>query len=199
MIVRRCPSKTSQFFAVSLNRRLAWIFFLFAVVIRCAAAQPEQGLGTDIPKILKQFPGYHLLTMPDRDADVSAFLLRRSSKHNPSVVHADFDGDGHPDYAFLLKHDVDGKAEFVVLLCSGDANCRIVYQLDVTGSIAEMYISPVATGSHVSQEEARETKGNTPAVTLHTVGIQVNYFEKAAVVYYWSKKTRKIEAIQSED
>lgn len=182
-----------------MNRRLGWTLLLFAMGMQCAAAQAEQGPGTHIPKILRQFPGYHLLTMAERDANARAFLLHHSSKNNPSIVQADFDGDGHPDYALLLKHHGDGKAKFVVLLCSDDAYCRIAYQLDVTGSIAEMYIGPVATGSQVSQAGAIDTKDNTPAVRLHKVGIQVNYFEKAAVVYYWDKKTRKIEAIESED
>jgi hypothetical protein len=57
----------------------------------------------------------------------------------------------------------------------------------------------VATGSLVSQAEATEMQDDTPPVTPHRVGIQVNYFEKAAVVYYWEKKTRKIEQIESED
>jgi hypothetical protein len=182
-----------------MNRRLGWILLLLGMGIQCAAAQADQGPGTDIAKILKQFPGYHLLTMAEREANARAFLVRHSSKSSPSIIHADFDGDGHPDYALLLKHKRDGKAEFVVLLCSGDANCTIVDQLDVTGSIAEMYIRPVATGSLVSQAEATEMQDDTPPVTPHRVGIQVNYFEKAAVVYYWEKKTRKIEQIESED
>lgn len=181
-----------------MQRQLGWVLVLLVNVIGCAA-QGERGPGADISEVLSQFPGYHLLTMRERSADARAFLLHHSSKNNPSIIHADFDGDGHPDYALLLKHDGNGKAEFVVLLCSDDATCRIVYELDVTGSIAEMYIRPVATGSQVSQDESVETKGNTPAVMLHTVGIQVNYFEKAAVVYYWEKKTRKIEALESED
>ena len=165
-----------------MNCWLRWTLLLFVGAIGCAAAQAQQRPGTDLSEILSQSPGYHLLTMAERNADARAFLLHESSKTNPSIVHADFDGDGHPDYAVLLKHDGDEKAKFSILLCSQNANCRSVYELDVTGVVADMYLRPVSKGSLLSEP-----------------GVQVNYFEKAAVVYYWAKKTRTIEIIQTED
>ena len=182
-----------------MNRQLCCILLVLATAIRCSAAQREQKWESDISEVLKQFSGYHLLTMSERNNDARAFLLHESSKTNPSIVRADFDGDGHADYAVLLKHDGDEKAKFVVLLCSENANCRSVYELDVTGVIAEMYLRPLPKGSELSETAAIDTHDDTTSAKLHTVGIQVNYLEKAAVVYYWSKNTGKIETIVTED
>ena len=88
-----------------MNRRLGWTLAFVRYWESMRRAQAEQTPGTDIVKILRQFPGYHLLTMAEREANARAFLLRHSSKSSRSIVHADFDGDGHPDYARLLKHD----------------------------------------------------------------------------------------------
>lgn len=180
-------------------RRLGRTSLLVLTVISCAAAQAEKGSGPDITEVLKQFPGYHLLTMAERSADASAFLLRHFSRTNASIVHADFDGDGHQDYALLLKHDGTENAKFVILLCSDDSQCRTGYELDVTATIAEMYLRPISKGSFVSQTEASDTNDFSPPTKLRGVGIQVNYFEKGAVVYYWSNKTRNIEMIDTED
>ena len=180
-----------------MHRQLGWILVLFVAAITCAAAQGEGPRANS--EVLKQFPGYHPLTMAERNPDARGFLLRNFPKSDSSVVHADFDGDGHPDYAVLLKQDRGENAKFVVLLCSDDAECRTVYELDVTANIAEMYLRPVSKGSLVSESEATDSKDSASATKLHTAGIQLNYFEKAAVVYFWSQKTQKIEMIQSED
>jgi len=55
--------------------------------------------------VLNNFLGYHILKLTEMDGDASAFFLQHFPKGNPSVVHADFDGDGHLDYALLLRND----------------------------------------------------------------------------------------------
>ena len=69
----------------------------------CAAMSDAEAPKTDLHIILSRFPGYHVLTLAERDSDARTFILAHFPKHNPSIVHADFDGDGHPDYAILLK------------------------------------------------------------------------------------------------
>ena len=91
--------------------------------------------------ILKQFPGYHLLTLQERDPYLKGFLARHFPKANPSVVHADFDGDGHEDYALLLKNDKLGQTMLVVVLCLADGQCKKVYELDEATYAAIVYLS----------------------------------------------------------
>ena len=106
------------------------------VLILCLGT--VQASTDNLAEILKQFPGYHLLKAEERDSDAKAFIDEHFSKHNVSVVHADFDGDGHLDYAVLLKKDKTADGKLAVLLCSQDSQCRIVYQLDLSTDLGEV-------------------------------------------------------------
>jgi hypothetical protein len=160
-------------------------------------ASASNGQAGDVAAILKQFSGYHLLTLQERDPDLKAFLAQHFTKSNPSVVRGDFSGDGIPDYALLLKDDKTGATKLVVLLCSADGQCKSVYDLDETTYAGAIYLSPMGTGSKVSQTEA--VPGSAPPVKLHSTGIQVNYFEKGKVVLHWNPKRQKIEEVQTGD
>jgi hypothetical protein len=170
--------------------------FLMALVW-CLASSGSDGQGTDLYSVLKQFPGYHLLTLQERDPDVEAFLAQHFPKSNPSVVRADFNGDGISDYALLLKGGKTGTAKLVVLLCSADRQCKSAYEADETTYASAVYLRPVSTGSKVTQTEAMA--GKTPPVKLQATGIQVNYFEKGKVVLHWNRKRQKIEEVQTSD
>jgi hypothetical protein len=161
-----------------------------------AAEKPKD----EVANLLSHFPGYHLMTLSERDPDTKAYILRHFPKDNPSLVHADFDGDGYPDYALLLKHNKSQTAKLVVLLCPENDVCRKVYEtVDMTGSSAEVYIRPLPVGSHVSQTDAIDTRDRPSPIKLRCTGLEVTYFEKAAIVYYWNKRHMKIEAVQTGD
>ena len=180
-------------FAFSMKRLCG----ILVSVALCVAMSASEGQAGDVGAILKQFPGYHVLTLQERDSDLKAFLAQHFPKGNRSVVRADFNGDGNPDYALLLKDDKTGAAKLVVLLCSADGQCKSVYDVDETTYASVAYLRPVSTGSKVSQTEA--VSGNTPPVRLRSTGIEVNYFEKGKVVLHWNTKRQKIEEVQTGD
>jgi hypothetical protein len=182
---------------VPMVRLWHWIPLSVTALVCCVALSASDGQGTGVDTVLKLFPGYHVLTLQERDPDVKAFLGQHFPKSNPSVVRADFNGDGNPDYALLLKDDKTGAAKLVVLLCSADGQCKSVYDVDGTTYASVTYLRPVSTGSKVSQTEA--VPGNTPPVKLRSTGIQVNYFEKGKVVLHWNPKRQKIEEVQTGD
>ena len=77
---------------------------LFSIVFYCCIGfSAGEERKSDVDSILSSFPGYHLLTLKECDSDARAFFTQHFPKANPSVVRADFDGDGHLDYALLLK------------------------------------------------------------------------------------------------
>src|SRR4029077_7645091 len=120
--------------------------------------------------ILDDFPGFHMLTVAERDSDTRAFILAHFAKRNPSVVRADFDGDGHPDYAVLLKDKKSGVAKFVILLCPEDEHCKKACDEDITSYDGEVFIKTVPIGRRVSQTEAIDTKDYPPPVRLRSTG-----------------------------
>lgn len=172
---------------------------MFAALFCCVGISAAQDRKSGVDSILSSFPGYHLLTFKERDSDTRAFILQHFPKTNPSVVHADFDGDGHPDYALLLRNDKSPATKLVVLLCSEGGHCRSVYELDVTGYSDSVYLRPVARGKVVFQTEAIDTTNNSSPVKLRSSGIQVTYFGQAEVVLYWNRKLKKIEEVQTAD
>jgi len=166
-------------------------------ILCCVALSGAEGPKRDLDVVLSRFQGYHVMTLEERDADVRTFIRQHFPKENPSIVHADFDGDGRPDYAVLIKDSKSTK--LVVLLCPAEAECKSVYEVDVTTDAAGVYIRPVPIGSRVSQTDAIDTDRYPPPVRLSSTGIEVTYFEKAKVVYYWNRKTKKITAVQTEE
>jgi hypothetical protein len=183
-----------------MSVRRACLFSLFLALAFSVAAPRGNAQDDGIDKIiLNDFPEFHVLTVPERDPDTRAFILAHFAKRNPSVVRADFDGDGHLDYAILLKNEKSGVAKFVILLCSEDEQCKKARDEDITSYAGEVFIKAVPTGRGVSQTEAIGDKDNPTPVRLSSTGIEVTYFEKAKVVYHWNTKHKKIETIQTGD
>lgn len=162
-----------------------------------ASVSSGQQRKSGIDNIVSGFPGYHLLTLKELDSDAKAFFLQHFPKASPSVVHADFDGDGHLDYALLLKNEKSNVTKLEVFLCPQDGHCRNVYELDVSADSGAVYLRPVSRGSRVSQTESTET--NTAPVNLKFSGIRMTYFGQAEVVLYWNENLKKIEELQTAD
>ncbi len=176
------------------------LFSLFLALNFSVAVPRGNGQSDGIDKmILDDFPGFHVLTVPERDSDTRAFILAHFAKRNPSVVRSDFDGDGHLDYAVLLRNKKSGVAKLVILLCPENEHCKKACDEDITSYAGEVFIKAVPIGRRVSQTEAIDTKDYPPPVRLSSTGIEVTYFEKAKVVYYWNTNHKKIETIQTGD
>jgi hypothetical protein len=181
-------------------RRLYRSSVFLAVLVCSVAVSRSKGQSDGVDKIiLHDFPGFHVLTVEERDSDTRAFILAHFAKRNPSILHADFDGDGHLDYAVLLKDKKSGIARFVILLCPETEHCKKACDEDITSSAREVFLRPVPIGRRVSQTDAIDTKDYPPPVRLSSTGIEVTYFGQAKVVYYWNGKHKKMETVQTED
>src|SRR5580658_2934687 len=124
--------------------RRACLFSLFLALVFSVVAPCGNGQSHGLDKIiLTDFPGFHVLTVPERDSDTRAFILAHFVKRNPSVARADFDGDGHLDYAVLLKNKKSGVAKFVILLCSENEHCKKACDEDITSYAGDVFIKAV--------------------------------------------------------
>jgi hypothetical protein len=175
------------------------ILALVLTILFCCVTGAGQQRDSGLDAALNKFPGYHLLALQERDSDARAYIVQHFGKSNPSVVRGDFDGDGHPDYALILKDNKSGKTRLVALLCPAQDQCRSVYDLDVTTDAGSIYIRPIPVGTLVSQTEAIDSKNQAAPLKLTSPGIRLKYFGQAEVVLYWNKKLKKIQEIQTED
>ena len=148
-----------------MTRHCGWTLAMVAILFWSVLASASDGQAGDIATILKQFPGYHVLTLQERDPDVRAYIAQHFPKTDASVVHADFDGDGHDDYALLLKNAKSGKALLVVALCPADGQCKTAHKMDVSEAYKVTYLSPVPVGSRVSQTGGYAQKRSFPRKT----------------------------------
>jgi hypothetical protein len=165
---------------------------LLATGLGCLA-QPSDD--AQIRGILTHFPGYHLLTLHERESDTRAFLLKHFPGSDSSLVHADFDGDGTLDYALLLRGEKPGSTELVILLCAENRECKSVHESQV--GTESVYLKPVPAGSKVSETDAPD--GEQATAKLNSPGIRLAYFEKAEVVFYWDRKSKKIVEVETGD
>lgn len=174
---------------------VVWVLALlaFAAGTSSSAETPKNNLAD----VLKLFPGYHVVTLKECDPDMRTFLSQNYPKANPTVVHADFDRDGSPDYALLLKNDATRVTKFVILLCPAAAACKRVYELDESQMSGIVYLRPIAAGATASPTDDDDAASRP--VKLIAAAVELNYFEKASVVLYWNRAHKKIEEIQTSD
>lgn len=153
-------------------------FILLTFLTSLCHAQTECKAAGGIDGILKTIPGYHVLTLDEHDAEAKRFFVENRLGADPSIVHADFNGDGTLDYALLAKNNQTGRTQVFIFLCSG-AEYKNAYPLDVTGAAEITYL--------------QRTRFHSLAA------VSVVYFEKARVLLYWDKKANKIREYEAED
>ncbi len=165
------------------------------VALFCCLNVSAEAADKEVARVLQQLPGFHLVTLQDRDSDTRAWIAKHIPNNDASVVHADVDGDGRSDLALLLKNDKSASA-LVISECPAADHCKPVYQLEL-GNVEFTYITSVPVGSKVTETEAEEDSG--PPVRLKFVGIRLVYFEKGEVVSYWSPERKQFEQIETGD
>lgn len=179
------------------SMRIQMILVLSLICLNATADAKPPNDGLDI--VLSGFPGQHILTLSELDPATKTFFLKHFPKGNPGIVRADFDGDGHEDFALLLRDNKSKATKLEILLCLEEGPCKSVYKLDVAPYSDIVYLRPVPMGSIVSQSEALDKNDHPSPVKLKVTGIELSYFGKGAIVLHWNGKHKKIEETQTED
>jgi hypothetical protein len=176
------------------------IHMILVLSLICLGAMADTNPPKDeLDVVLSRFPSQHMLTIDDLDSQTKMFFLKHFPKGNPGIVRADFNGDGHEDFALVLIDNKSKAAKLQILLCSGEGACKSAYELDVTPYSDLVYLRPIAVGSTVSQTEATDANDHTSPVKIKRTGIAITYFGKGKVVLYWNSKHKKMEEVQTED
>ena len=111
---------------IAATAMLAGLLF---VQLPATAQNGPSGGGNEPPLdeiIGRFFPGYVPVTPGDLSAEVRAHTVRDSSyadaDHAPTVIRADFDGNGFDDYAVLVRELASSNPDevFAILMAYGD-------------------------------------------------------------------------------
>jgi hypothetical protein len=73
--------------AFPMARLRSWTLAWVTTFVWCLALSASDGQAADISAILKQFPGYHVLTLQERDPSLKAYVAQHFPKANPRVAH----------------------------------------------------------------------------------------------------------------
>lgn len=174
------------------------IRLLLAASLWTVSGLAAQSQTDEMYRALALLPGYHILTSQERDSDAQAYFHRHFPGGDPSVVHADFSGDGRSDYALLLKNNKSEARMVVVVLCAKGSSCEKAYELDEGAYLGSAYLRPIKPGSIIPKTDI-PGGGPAAAVRLRATGIRIIYFNKAEIVLYWNAQHKKIEEITISD
>jgi len=117
-----------------------------------------------------------------------------SSPSSPGIVVAKFRADDAVNAALLRK--VKDQVLFQIVACPDRANCSVAFEQDVSRYSRITYLEKVPKGTTLRTTESAEAQRTTK---LRDDGVRVNYFEKAAVVYFWDSGMKAWESIGVSD
>ena len=136
------------------------------------------------------FPGYAPVTLGDLAAEVGALTVRDDvydhSDRSPTAIRADFDGNGHADYAVLIKkHTASGSDEiFAVLLGHGQGRYAKAME-SFFGRLAEdIYLGYMPAGAQVRLTVASPVLEPIP-LRLDAPAVTLNVLNQGSDVLYW--------------
>ena len=70
----------------AMTRHCGWVLPTVVALLWSVLASASDGQAGDIASILKQFPGYHVLTLQERDPDARAYI----AQHSPRPTRVSF-------------------------------------------------------------------------------------------------------------
>jgi hypothetical protein len=169
----------------------------------CFFISEASTLNTDSPKkeylklIKNNFPNYILLRIDDLNSFTKPYFKEHYSGLNPSLIHLDFNGDGHLDYAFLLrnKDSKDAKTIFAVFLNNGKGNYELIHQRKDDIYRDDTFIVPIKAGKIITETDSIDKKEPLKKVVLNNYSIEYNVLGKGIVIFYWDEIVKKISSI----
>ena len=184
--------------------KLCLIFSIVSVFLFCCI--PEAGTNKLVPNeiehvdlIQKYFPDYVLMNIEELENYARMWFSRHYQNLNPFLVKRDFDGNNFTDIALIMRNSKSQKGNtiFAIFLQSDKGQYELEFRLNMDIYRDDVFIIPIEAGEIVKQTLALDTPYKE--VELKNPAVELYYFEKSSVVYYWDDKTKKFEEIWTSD
>lgn len=146
------------------------------------------------------YPDYVIVQETELDRGMVDYLRQRDSAgrdRSLTTVSADFDGNGLEDHAAIVRSKDHSDGGFVIVLQTSKGEFRAVKSVMFRSVPDYVVLIRVEAGQEVKQTEAIEAPMKI-AVLRHPA-IELVYFEKAAVVFYWNPGKAGIADIATSD
>lgn len=162
-----------------------------------APAAARESTEPPLEEILDRFfPGYVLVTMDDLDPAVGRLAAADPAYadpgRSPSMIRADFDGNGVADYALLVR--AKGVAEpdeiFAVLMGEGRGRYQRAAQAFFGAVLDGVYLGYAPAGAVLSPAPG-STIVREP-VTLAHPAVKLIYLNSASNAFYWDAEAGRL-------
>lgn len=167
-----------------------------------AAAQEALAAGDEsteppLEEILARFfPGYVLVSMDDLDPAVGLLAAEDPAYadpgRSPSMIRADFNGDGIADYALLVREESAAEPDeiFAVLMGEGRGRYQRAVQAFFGAVLDGVYLGYAPAGAVLSPAPG-STIVREP-VTLAHPAVKLIYLNSASNAFYWDAEAARL-------
>lgn len=149
--------------------------------------------------IARFFEGYAPVSPGDLRDEIGRLAVRdpvyEDPQRSPSVIHADFDGNGVDDYAVLIRELAPQAPDevFTVLMGLGDGRYRVAMKAFFGNLMDEVYLGYVPAG-----ERLAPVTGSAPSrepVLLDHPAVTLIYLGRAADAFYWNPEKQVFDSV----
>lgn len=152
--------------------------------------------------IAQFFPGYAPVTPGDLSADVRRVTAADSAyddpARSPTVIHADFDGNGVADYAVLVRELASANPDevFAVLMGHGQGRYSAAMKAFFGGLLSDVYLGYIPAGEQLAPPPGSRQDRRT--VRLARPAVRLVYHRRAADAFYWNQDAGRFDSVPLE-
>jgi len=151
------------------------------------------------------FPGYAPVALGDLAAEVGALTVNDpvydSSDRSPTAIRADFDGNGHADFAVLIGRNADSSSDeiFAILMGYGQGRYAKVMESYFGGLSKDIYLGYVPAGSEVRPSAPVALGVEPEPVKLRVPAVTLNVLKETSDVFYWDGQRKSFSRATAAD
>jgi len=149
--------------------------------------------------IAQFFPGYTPVTPGDLSGDVRRVTNADPSYgepgRSPTVIRADFDGNGVADYAVLVRELASRNPDevFAVLMGQGEGRYKAAMKAFFGGLLGDVYLGYIPADAELTPAQGIREGG--PPVRLSQPAIRLVYYGRAADAFYWDRTAGRFDSM----
>lgn len=142
------------------------------------------------------FPGYAPLALGDLADEVGSLTVNDpvydSSDRSPTAIRADFDGNGHGDFAVLIGRNSDAGSDeiFTILLGYGLGQYAKAMESYFGGLSTDIYLGYAPAGTVVRPVASEFPWLEAEALTLAAPAVTLNVWKETSDVFYWDPQRK---------
>ena len=180
--------------------RFAAVACLAAIMTLAAPALAQEGpqkIPAEPPLaaiVAHFFPGYAPVTLGDLAAGIGALTVNEAvydhTDRSPTAIRADFDGNGHADYAVLIKKQSASGSDEVFAILLGHGQGRYAKAMEsFFGRLAEdIYLGYMPAGVEIRRAVPWSPWLESGPLTLTAPAVTLNVLNETSDVFYWDAK-----------